>query len=360
MAIVLVPRRLPPVCRPAGQLGYFYNLHCLCPDQLGTTRPCGAHVARAACTAFGGRQAQRVWSCSVEVMLRYHNSVCKKAELIIPHHELTQTSDRMVTVASEGPVCVGWRHWWAATLSNGPGEAGDSRGATWAMLRSRRPGGWTAGRRGEAGGGRGQPCARRGCEGSAATACAAAGELLRRLWLGQRHPYDWGHRWERRRRVLGGDWGVGAPRERPSEVPRCRGHDGVVETAAGAFLHAARAVSERQSGPSMGAERWGTLEGQQALCVGGWGGWRCAHARRPRRPDAVLDGDGSPRGGAAAATCHGESNPDPWWLMCHQEGPASSSWTVVVAQTGLLGNDALVAMMPRKSGQLDLRARGTR
>ena len=203
----------------------------------------------------------------------------------------------MVTVASEGPVCVGWRHWWAATLSNGPGEAGDSRGATWAMLRSRRPGGWTAGRRGEAGGGRGQPCARRACEGSAATACAAAGELLRRLWLGQRHPYDWGHRWERRRRVLGGDWGVGAPRERPSEVPRCRGHDGVVETAAGTFLHAARAVSERQSGPSMGAERWGTLTGQQALCVGGWGGWRCAPARRPRRPDEVLDGDGSPRGG---------------------------------------------------------------
>ena len=242
MAIGLVPRRLPPVYRPAGQLGYFYNLHCLCPDQLGTTRPCGAHVARAACTAFGGRQAQRVCSCSVEVMLRYHNSVCKKAELIIPHHELTQTSDRMVTVASEGPVCVGWRHWWAATLSNGPGEAGDSRGATWAMLRSRRPGGWTAGRRGEAGGGRGEPCARRACEGSAATACAAAGELLRRLWLGQRHPYDWGHRWERRRRVLGGDWGVGAPRERPSEVPRCRGHDGVVETAAGTCLHAARAV----------------------------------------------------------------------------------------------------------------------
>ena len=61
-----------------------------------------------------------------------------------------------------------------------------------------------------------------------------------------------------------------------------------------------------------------------------------------------------------AAARHGESNPDPWWLMCHQEGPASSSWTVVVAQTGLLGDDALVAMMPRKSGQLDLRARGTR
>ena len=33
---------------------------------------------------------------------------------------------------------------------------------------------------------------------------------------------------------------------------------------------------------------------------------------------------------------HEESNPDLWWLMCHQRGPANRSFTVVVAQVGLL------------------------
>ena len=51
----------------------------------------------------------------------------------------------------------------------------------------------------------------------------------------------------------------------------------------------------------MNMERWGALAGRQGLFVGGWGGWRCAPARRPRRPVEVLDGDGRPRGGAAVA-----------------------------------------------------------
>ena len=100
------------------------------------------------------------------------------------------------------------------------------------------------------------------------------------------------------------------------------GHGGAVLRLSGPANHAARAVSERQQGPSMNVERWGALAGHQALFVGGWGGWRCAPARRPRRQDELLDGDGRPRGGAAAAACHGESNPEPLVADVPPEGPS--------------------------------------
>ena len=53
--------------------------------------------------------------------------------------------------------------------------------------------------------GEGNPGCPGGYEGSAASAGAAAGKLRVMLWLGQRHTYDWGCRWERRRRLRGGD-----------------------------------------------------------------------------------------------------------------------------------------------------------
>ena len=73
------------------------------------------------------------------------------------------------------------------------------------VLGSRLPGGWTAERRGGGREGEGNPGCPGGYEGSAATADAAAGTLLVMPWLGQRHTYDWGRRWKRRRRLRGGD-----------------------------------------------------------------------------------------------------------------------------------------------------------
>ena len=72
----------------------------------------------------------------------------------------------------------------------------------------------------------------------------------------------------------------------------------------------------------MNVERWGALAGHQALFVGGWGGWRCAPARRPPRPDEVLDGDGRPRGGAAAAAPPRGIEPRPLVADVPPEGPS--------------------------------------
>ena len=71
--------------------------------------------------------------------------------------------------------------------------------------------------------------------------------------------------------------------------------------------------------------RWDALAGHNGLWVGGWGAGS-AHLPVGRAAGMKsLTATAALEEAVPPPSRHGESNPDPWWLICCQGGPTNGS-----------------------------------